>query len=213
MTEILLIRHGETAWNVERRIQGQRDIPLNPEGERQAAALGRVLKNEMIDAVFCSDLRRARQTADQIGASCNLAVQQDIGLRERRFGVFEGLTPIEIQTQYPDAYRQWRMRDVNARFPTNRVPAETLTEFFSRVVTTIKRLVKNAESRKIAIVTHGGVLDCMYRAATATDLAKPRDFDILNTGVNRLTWNDDRFQIVQWADTAHLRTSALDEMP
>lgn len=213
MTEILLIRHGETAWNAIRRLQGHLDIPLNAEGERQAAALGRALADEALDAIFSSDLQRARQTAQAIAAPRGMSVQIDCGLRERCYGAFEGMLYAEISQRYPEAHVAWQARDIDARFPEGVHVAETLREFSQRAVGTIQRLAGAGAYRKIALVTHGGVLECAYRAALGMDFSRARDFDILNTSVNRLSWDGQTLGLLDWGDITHLNEAvALDEI-
>ena len=219
MLEILLIRHGETDWNAERRLQGHLDIPLNAHGQRQAAALGQALLDEPLDAIIASDLQRARQTAEAIGAPRGMTVSIDPGLRERCFGAFEGLRYDEINSVYPEAYAAWQARDLDARYPHGVHAAETMREFFARAVSavgTIAHLAGNKYHRRIAIVTHGGVLECAYRAAQGVDLAQARDFEVKNASINRVRWNGTGMQITGWADVAHLgaRLSdiALDEI-
>lgn len=211
-TEILLIRHGETDWNVEKRLQGHLDIPLNAEGERQAAALGLALAQEPLDLIFASDLQRAAQTAQAIAAPRGMTIQIDADLRERCYGAFEGLRYVDISERYPDGYAAWRARDIDARYPMGRAHAETLREFSQRTIGAITRLAALHRHKKIAIVTHGGVLECAYRLANGVGLLPPRDFDIFNASINRLRWNGAALQVVQWADVAHLADLALDEV-
>lgn len=209
MTEILLIRHGETDWNVEKRLQGHTDIDLNREGVRQAAALGRALLNEPLDAIFSSDLKRAFGTAQGIAIPRGMNIQLDTGLRERCFGAFEGLNHPEISERFPDDYAAWKRRDIDARYPQGEFHAETLREFSNRAVDAITSLA--SAYRKVAIVTHGGVLDSVYRRAKNMGYEHPRDFDVLNASINRVTWDGTNFQILKWADVAHLSHAALDE--
>lgn len=215
MTEILLIRHGETAWNAVRRLQGHLDIPLNAEGERQAAALGRALLDESLDAIYSSDLQRARQTAQEIAAPRGMAVQVERGLRERCYGAFEGMLYAEIQQRYPEAHAAWQARDIDVRFPQGVHTAETMREFSERVVDTITRLVADGKYRKLALVTHGGVLECAYRAAQGLGFARKRDFEIRNASINRFQWNGQTLRVLQWGDVTHLEMlelAALDEV-
>ncbi len=212
MTEILLIRHGETAWNAERRLQGHLDIALNAEGTRQAAALGQALLSEELDAIIASDLQRALQTARAIATPRGMAVQIEPGLRERCFGAFEGLLYADIGARYPEAYAALQAREVDARYPEGVHVAETLREFFARAVGAMTRIAADGRYRKVALVAHGGVLDCAYRAAKGIDLLQPRDFDILNASINRFFWDGAALQLMQWGDVAHLRTAALDEI-
>jgi 2,3-bisphosphoglycerate-dependent phosphoglycerate mutase len=213
VTEILLIRHGETAWNATKRLQGHLDIPLNTEGERQAAALGRALRDEPLDAIISSDLQRARQTAQAIAAPRGMQVRCEPGLRERCYGAFEGLLYAEIGQRYPEAYAAWKARDIDARFPAGVHVAETLHEFSQRAVNAISRLASEGEYRRVALVTHGGVLECAYRAAQGQGFGHARDFEILNASVNRFAWDGQTLQLLQWGDVRHLDDlTVLDEI-
>lgn len=211
VTEILLIRHGETAWNAERRLQGHLDIPLNDEGLRQAAALGRALRSENLDVIFASDLQRAMQTADAIAAPLAMTVAIDAGLRERCFGGFEGLPYADIHAHFPEAHAAWQAREPDARFPQGQNAPETLREFSQRAVDTVIRLASLGH-RRIAIVSHGGVLECIYRAVHGIGFEPARDFDILNASLNRIVWDGERLQIRVWGDVAHLNDAVLDEI-
>lgn len=212
MTEILLIRHGETAWNASKRLQGHLDIPLNTVGERQAAALGRALANEALDAVLSSDLQRARQTAEAIAAPRGMAVQIHAGLRERCYGAFEGLLHGEIAERYPQAYAAWQARDIDARFPVGERAAETLREFSQRSLKAIADAVGTGRYRKVALVTHGGVLECVYRAAQGRGFSHARDFNIFNASINRFEWNGETLRLLQWGDVSHLRDNAMNTL-
>lgn len=215
MTEILLIRHGETAWNAIKRLQGHLDIPLNAEGERQAAALGRSLADTRLDAIFSSDLQRARQTAAAIALHHDLPVRTDAGLRERCYGAFEGMLYAEICERYPQAFAAWKARDLDARFPAGVHVAETMHEFATRTIDAIKRIASGGEYRRIAMVAHGGVLECAYHAAQRMDFAQERTFDIFNASVNRFAWTGKGLTLLQWGDVSHLAeldTAALDEV-
>lgn len=212
MTEIFLIRHGETDWNVEKRLQGHLDIDLNGEGERQAAALSRALQHERFDLIAASDLQRAIRTAHALAGPRGMTVQLETGLRERSYGAFEGLRYSDIEQRYPDAYAAWRAREVDVRYPPGQYSAETLREFSERAVGAVLAIAHKNHSRKIAIVTHGGVLECIYRAAAGIGLERPRDFEIRNAAINRIICNDGKLEIVNWCDVAHLSHTALDEV-
>jgi probable phosphoglycerate mutase len=211
VTDILLIRHGETDWNVEKRLQGHYDVALNAEGRHQAAALGRALRDEPLDAVFSSDLQRARDTAQAIAAARGMAVQIDPGLRERCFGAFEGLIHSEISERYPADFAAWKQRDLDARYTAGERQAETLREFAARAMASLTRLASREGHRRIAVVSHGGVLDTLYRHAHELGYERARNFDVLNASINRLTWDGARFHVLQWADVTHLAQTALDE--
>ena len=210
--DIFLIRHGETAWNRERRMQGHIDIPLNEEGLQQAQALGAALASEKPDAIYASDLQRALTTAQAVASAHQMSVIIDTDLRERCFGAFEGLMYEEVTQRYPEAYAQWQARDLYARFPDGERKAETLHEFHERSVDVLTRIARKHGSGRVVVVSHGGVLDCIYRAAIGMPITAKRDFDTLNAAVNRLHWDGERFSIRQWADVSHLQSAGLDEI-
>jgi probable phosphoglycerate mutase len=211
MTEIFLIRHGETAWNAERRLQGHLDIPLNEEGERQAAALARALAGETVDMIISSDLSRAASTARAVAELQGLPLQTDAALRERCFGAFEGLLYDELEAHFPEAYAQWRTRDPHARYPDGERRAETFAEFAQRAVAAVTRIAEMHRGKRIIIVSHGGVLDAVYRAAHGMDITAPRDFDVLNASINKVQWDGERLKVLRWSDNSHL-AAALDEL-
>ncbi|WP_211445161.1 histidine phosphatase family protein [Collimonas humicola] len=214
-TEILLIRHGETDWNLERRLQGHLDIPLNQVGERQALALARSLDGIALDAVFSSDLQRARQTAAPLTAARNLSLRLDAGLRERCYGALEGLRYPEAAQRFPEAYAALMERAVDYRYPAGVHAAETMREFYERTVSALLAVLRAGALARIAIVAHGGVLDCIYRFANQLPLEQPRSCDIFNASINRLSWNPDWAQPLRvdgWAEVVHLDELALDEI-
>jgi probable phosphoglycerate mutase len=206
-TRILAIRHGETAWNVDTRIQGQIDIPLNDNGRWQAQRLGQALAGERFDAIYASDLLRAHETATHLAEVVGLTVQLDRGLRERAFGCFEGMTQSEIEDKWPDDARRWRQREPDFG-PEG---GERLTEFYERCVGTAQRLAQEHPGETIVLVAHGGVLDCLYRAATRIDLQAPRTWKVANASINRLLHTSEGLNLVGWADTQHLEQAGLDE--
>jgi probable phosphoglycerate mutase len=207
VTRIVAIRHGETAWNADQRLQGQLDIPLNAMGQAQAARLAEALRGEGIDQVYSSDLGRAWQTAVAFAGPLGLPLTADVGLRERSFGMLEGLTYREIDEQWPELARRWRARDVDFA-PDG---AESLTRFSARCVAAVQRLAAAHPGQTLAVVCHGGVLDSLYRAATHVTLDAPRSWVLGNAAINRLLCTPQGFALVGWNDTAHLDDLALDE--
>ena len=206
-TRIIATRHGETAWNVDTRIQGHLDIPLNDTGRWQAQRLGAALAGEPIACVYASDLGRAHQTAQAVADTAGLQVVSDIGLRERAFGVFEGRTFAEIEAELPEQAQRWRKRDP-AFEPEG---GESLLRFRARIVATLDRLAAAHPGEQIVVVGHGGVLDVLYRAATRQELQAPRTWTLGNASINRLLWTPEGLTLVGWADNGHLDTAALDE--
>ena len=205
-TRVIAIRHGETTWNVDTRIQGQLDIPLNDTGRRQAALLARALSDEPITAVYASDLSRARETAEFVGQALGVEVVIEKGLRERGFGEFEGKTFKEIETLLPEQSRRWRQRDPDFAPPGG----ESLTELRSRVLEAAERVVSSHAGELVALVGHGGVMDVLYRAATRLDIQAPRTWTLGNAAINRLLWTPQGFSLIGWADTLHLDESLDD---
>ena len=199
-TRIIAIRHGETAWNTDTRIQGHTDIPLNDTGHWQAARLAEALADEPISAIYASDLSRAWETARYVGRALGVEVVADQGLRERGFGSFEGRTFADIEKETPEQAQLWRKRD-----PVFAPPGgESLVTLRERVVSTAARLAARHPGELIALVGHGGVMDVMYRAATRLDIQAARTWALGNAAINRLLWTPEGFSLVGWADTLHL---------
>lgn len=207
-TELVLIRHGVTAWNRDRRFQGQTDIPLDDEGLKQARLTGRRLADWPLGVVYASDLARARQTAEPIAAARGLALCVESRLRERHYGGFEGRTHDELQRDEAEAWRRWRARDPDFELPGG---GESLRAFHARVDAVLHELVRRHPGRTVAVVTHGGVLDSAFRIATGLPLEAPRGHDLLNASLNRIAWDGRAFSLIAWADVAHLG-EALDEV-
>ena len=206
-TRILAIRHGETLWNVDSRIQGHLDIGLNDTGRWQAERLGMALKDEPITAIYASDLSRAHDTALAVSRHNGVPVQAEPGLRERSFGEFEGRTFAEIETELPEQAKRWRQRDPSF------TPAggESLLMLEARVLSVAARLAAQHPGEQIALFAHGGVIDILYRAATRLDLQAARTWTLGNTAINRLLWSPEGFSLVGWADVQHLSEGTLDE--
>ena len=206
-TRIIAIRHGETAWNVDTRIQGQLDIPLSANGRWQAERLAGALAAEPLKAIYASDLTRAWETAQYVGQAQGLEVVGEIGLRERGFGDFEGKTFAEIEQLLPDQSLRWRRRDPEF----SPVGGESLVALRVRVLETAERLAAQHPGEQIALVGHGGVMDVLYRAATRLEIQAPRTWALGNAAINRLLWTPEGFTLVGWADTQHLDDDVLDE--
>lgn len=206
-TRILAIRHGETAWNADGRIQGQLDIGLNDTGRWQASRLEAAVADESLAAVYASDLQRAFDTAGPAARAAGVGIVREPGLRERGFGCFEGHTFAEIESAWPELALQWRRREPGFG-PDG---GEVLSAFYDRVVATVTRLALAHPGQTIALVTHGGVLDCVYRLATRLALDAPRTWHIGNAAINRVLHADSGFSLVGWGDTQHLDHGPRDE--
>lgn len=211
-TTILLIRHGETPWNAERRLQGHIDIPLNDVGLRQASAVGQALAGEPLAAILASDLQRACQTAQAVADLHALPVQTDPLLRERCYGAFEGLLYADIAAEYPHEYAQWQSRQIDAVMPSGERQAESFRQFYARANAAIAHWARQYDGQTIAIVAHGGVLECAYREAVGMTLDSPRDFQVRNASVNRFSYADGKLHLVHWGNIEHLAAPAMDEL-
>ena len=209
-TRILAIRHGETAWNVDTRIQGQLNIGLNNTGLWQAQQVGKALADEPIAAIYSSDLDRAFMTAMSI-AQANRSlisasqqtskVQPHTDLRERHFGHFEGMTWAEIEEHWPTDAKLWRSRDPHWA-PQG---GESLVVLNERIAQCVHAIASQHLGEQIVLVAHGGVLDVLYRLATGQDTQAPRTWHLGNAAINRLLWTPEGLSLVGWGDVAHLQ--------
>ena len=200
MTQLILIRHGETLWNTERRMQGQLDSPLTSRGPWQAQQLGVRLKTQPFTTLYSSDLPRAARTAEQIAVATGHQIVIDERLRERHFGVFEGLTQKEMQSCEPDAYVRFMSRDPHYAVPGGESPAA----FFARCRAALEELAIRHAGETIAVVTHGLVLDSAYRAATGIALEAQRPVPLVNASLNWFAFDDGRWSAGVWGDADHL---------
>jgi probable phosphoglycerate mutase len=199
-TRIIAIRHGQTAWNAETRMQGQLDTALDAHGRWQAQQLTHALAHESIDAIVSSDLARALHTAAPLARALSLRVQTEPGLRERSFGLFQGFTYADIARHWPEEAARWRARDVAFAPPRG----ESLRGFYERCIDVAQRLAAQHAGRSVVWVTHGGVLDCLYRAAARVALDAPRTWPLDNASINRLLYGDQGLMLIGWGDVSHL---------
>lgn len=201
MTRICFVRHGETDWNIEQRLQGQMDLALNAKGEVQATAVGRRFAGLTATALYSSDLLRARQTAQPISDALHLPIVLLQALRERHFGRCEGMTLEEISLQYEEDARAIQSHDPDYASPGG---GESRRQHQVRVLDCIEHLVHEHEGQTLVLVTHGGALDVIYRRARHLPLEAPRDYPIPNAGINWISIHGDRWSIEKWGDDAHL---------
>ena len=205
--EIVLIRHGVTAWNQQRRFQGQVDTPLSEEGHEQAMLTARHLsenrQSQPICAIYASDLKRAWSTAEPIARMLGLPILKQSLLRERHFGIFEGKTHEELQLEGLQAdYQRWRNREPDFAVPEG---GESLRTFFDRTERALQILVAaHRIGERIEAVTHGGFLDCAYRIASGVDMSDTRQKPMLNASLNRISWDGERFSMIDWGRVDHL---------
>ena len=200
MTELVLIRHGETDMNRELRFQGQVNVGLNEVGHEQARRLAARMAGEKADAVYVSDLLRACQTAEPIAGGLAVPYVTESGLREQNFGRVDGMRVEDIQRDHPEAWAGWLRFEEDFAMPEG----ESTRDFHARVMAAVQRLVAAHPGETVVVVTHGGVLDMIYRTARSLGLNGPRQSTIPNAGLNRIRVRESNYEILAWADTRHL---------
>jgi probable phosphoglycerate mutase len=206
-TRIIAIRHGETEWNVDTRIQGQIDIGLNQNGFWQAKQVGQALADEGFAAIYTSDLSRAHETARALARHHDLIPIPHSSLRERHFGMFESKTWSEIEQLWPDEALNWRRR-LPDWSPDG---GESLNQLSERIEIVVNELAAKHLGQQIALVAHGGVMDVLYRLATRQPMQAQRSWSLGNAHINRLLWTPQGLTMVAWGDDRHLQAAARDE--
>lgn len=203
-TEIYLIRHGETTWNVERRWQGQKDSPLSVNGLAQAEALGQRLATVELNQIYASDLARTVETACQVANHHELEVIRDVRLRERKGGILEGLTTAEVKEQHPEIAE--KMQGVWA--PDFAPPgAESATDLLDRSLGALTELAQKHVGERIAVVSHGGLMRVFLQHVMGVPFDRHFALPIGNTSLNILQYGDFRhapWRAITLGDTAHV---------
>lgn len=206
MTELILIRHGETDWNRELRFQGHVDVPLNATGHEQARRLAQRLATEktLVHHLVCSDLIRTQETAaptlQALLPHLRIDTLTDSSLREQSFGIVDGKRVDDIKVEHAEAWNQWLRFEADYGMPGG----ETTRQFHTRVMDAVRRIAQQYQGQKVMVVTHGGVLDMIWRTARGTGLDGPRQSDIPNAGLNRVRVDGDAVEVLDWADVRHL---------
>ena len=204
MIDLWLVRHGETDWNRALRFQGHLDAPLNALGLQQAQRLARHWAAQPAHPMVCSDLLRTRQTAQPLSAHWQTLAEPESLWREQDFGVIDGLTLDEVRERHPEVVAGWQRHDPDFA-PEG---GESRRQFHARVLRAVQHLVARCQRQgwtTAVVVSHGGVLDMVYRSATGQPLAGPRECAIPNAGLNRVRTDGQRFEILDWALQDHLQ--------
>lgn len=207
-TQFVVVRHVETVWNREGRIQGHLDSPLTPDGIAQAMALANRLRGTQFDLLVSSDLGRAAATARHIARETGLTVTLDSRLRERNYGIFQGMTRAEAQAAYPEIYRRYSEEDVTHVIPGG----ESTLRCFERSIGCLKELDACRPGQRILVITHGGVVDGLYRMTTGLPHIGSRVFTMVNGSINEFLFERGKWYLKTWADVAHLAGNPLDEV-
>jgi probable phosphoglycerate mutase len=203
MTRLLIVRHGETQWNRESRIQGHADSALTAQGIAQAQALGERLARERIDHLYSSDLGRALETARIIAARTGHGVRVEPRLRERNFGVGEGLTYGELDHEYPEVFSRVRETDPDYEIPGG----ESRRQHYERVGAAFEALARAHPGETLAVVCHGGVLAAFFRRIHGIAIAAPHPIPIPNAAFNAVAREGASWSVLAWGDTAHLEAA------
>jgi probable phosphoglycerate mutase len=200
VTRFIVVRHGETEWNVAARIQGHGDSPLTAMGVAQAESVAQRLASEKFDRIVASDLARAHETAKRIAAVSGHPIATDATLRERGFGDGEGLSYEEVDRLYPGAFSRVRVTDPDYRIPGG----ESRRDFHERVVAGVEALARRHAGETVVLVTHGGVLSTLYRHVHAIPLEAAHAISITNASFNSLTFDGSGWSVETWNCTLHL---------
>lgn len=168
-TIMYLVRHGQTRWNVEKRVQGLKQVPLNKAGKKQALALKRKFQKIGLDRIYTSPALRTRQTAKIIANGMPFTVVT--GFSEREMGVLTGLNGVEIKKLIPDIEEQWARDGID--WKPSKWDGETLREFQKRAITAFKNLIKQNKGKRVLVVAHGSVIKSLVHWLHG---GKPEDY-------------------------------------
>lgn len=209
-TRICFVRHGETNWNAERRMQGHIDIPLNANGISQAERLANALirVKHSFDVIYSSDLERALHTANAVASALSLDVQITPRLRERNVGKLQGLLLAEAPVLLPEIWQRHIARELDHDLGGG----ESIRTFHQRMQGILELFLNEHRGQSVLAVSHGGSLDMIYRIVTQQALDAERVAVVPNTSLNWITHDGSTWSVECWADTSHLSESALDDI-
>lgn len=209
-TRFCLVRHGETDWNVQRRLQGHTDIDLNTRGVAQAEQLASALHkiNLQFDVLYTSDLQRAAKTAKEIERLYKKTAVVNPELRERHLGALQGLTMNDAPKIEPELWRSHLQRNLEEELRGG----ESIIQFAGRIHGALDQVRKQHIGKTILIVSHGGALDMMYRLASNQSLHSEKAVAVPNASLNWISHDGENWKVDGWADTSHLESLALDNL-
>ncbi|HIA34019.1 MAG TPA: histidine phosphatase family protein [Candidatus Lambdaproteobacteria bacterium] len=198
-TEIILIRHGETEWNSQQRMQGHSNSDLSSVGQAQIQALGQWMKNVPFDHIYSSDSLRAKQTAEAITQFSGHELKIDLRLREKNLGVFEGLTSEEARERHPEVFRLFKT--AGSKYVIDE--GESTQQLQDRALEIVDEIRIKHPEEHVLLVTHGGFIRVVMKHSLGLSLETPTRFLIRNTGVFRLVW-EDKWIVSQMGGVSHL---------
>ena len=198
--KLIAIRHGETQWNIEAREQGHLDSALTPRGIQQARAVAERLRQVRCSVLYSSDLGRAMQTAEIISSATGVRITQDVDLRERNMGIFEGLTKEEMTQRFPAEYSDYRRIGQGFRIPRG----ESGQERLERSIRVLKAIAERHPHERIVAVTHGGFLMGFFEHVLGIAPGSGWRFKRQNAAYNSFEYVEGVWRLETWNDTAHL---------
>lgn len=201
MLKLYLVRHGETDWNADGRIQGHTDVELNWRGELQAQRLAvRLAEEGTFAAVYSSPMRRAKRTADLCAQALALPVLTDERLVERSLGPLEGLTMSQVEIRYPEVHRAWQQGGVRPPIPGE----ESREHFVARAQSFVKDVRARHSEGRVLVISHGGTINVLLMASLNLDLSHQLPFWIDNASINIVQWGERGARLRLLNDTCHL---------
>ena len=206
-TQIIIVRHGQTEWNIKKIRQGHLDSPLTAKGRVQARALGERLAREKFTAIYSSDLGRAVNTAAEVAKVTGHEIVTDTRLRERHLGIFQGLNGEEIETKFPEERRLFRTSGPDYVIPGG----ESMRQMVARNVAYLSELAEKHDGESVLVVTHGGVVSGFFRHTLEIPLEAPRRFEFVNAGINVFARDNGHWMLLTWGDVSHLSPGAATE--
>jgi 2,3-bisphosphoglycerate-dependent phosphoglycerate mutase len=206
-TELIVVRHGETIWNADQRMQGHLDVPLNERGRRQAQAAAAHLAGERIDKIYCSDLERAVETADIIRDGRDVEMIRDRRLRELHMGTFQGMTQSEARTHHGDAWERFFIHDADYALPGGESRGQKQVE----IAAFMEEVAVADTGLKLLVVTHGGILIAMLRHVLHIPPGHHFRVRIDNAGIQRFYHEKQTWFLVSWGEVGHLAAERKQE--
>jgi len=206
-TQVIIVRHGQTEWNIANVRQGHLDSPLTEEGIAQARALARRLLRERFTAFYSSDLGRAVQTAQIIAQATGHEIITDPRLRERHLGIFQGLVGDEIKEKYPEEYKLHRSLGPDYVIPGG----ESVRQQVARNLAYLNEIAAKHLGETILVITHGGVLSGLFRHTFSIPFEAPRRFEFTNAGLNVFVYQEGNWFLQTWGDLSHLTNGATSD--
>jgi broad specificity phosphatase PhoE len=198
-TKMVVIRHGETLWNLDGRYQGHADSPLTKKGIAQAEAVGKRMKQYPFDVLYSSDLTRAYRTAQCIATNTQQEIVIDTRLRERNLGIFQGMCREEFVQQHPEIYAQYQANLLDYVIPQG----ESIRQCYQRSMECFETIAQHHAGATIVLVTHGGILANLLKCALNIPLQAPRNFHVWNASLNVFSYDQHGWTLESWGDRCH----------